>query len=126
MENSITELKHIFCVDDDPHMLNLIHMLLEDIAGVRVHLFTNAYQALDMMRDLIPDLVLLDVMMPEMNGVVAYKRMQDNEKLKNTKVVFVTARNRTSDLEDYKKLGVPTITKPFDPQEFKDLVGMIL
>lgn len=125
MRNKVKE-KNIFCIDDDPNMLRLLQSVLEDMENVKVHQFVNAYSAILAMRDIRPDLVLLDVMMPEMNGVVTYNKIRSDEKLKDVKVVFVTARKRETDMKQYKELGVPAITKPIDLLEFRNLIQVLL
>jgi CheY-like chemotaxis protein len=126
MPSSAALQKQVFCIDDDPEMLKLFEMFLETMGPMQVHSFTDAYTAMDALRSAKPDLILLDVMMPEMNGITAYHQIRAIEKLKTVPVIFVTARTRVNDLAQYKELGVPMLPKPFNFAEFQNVINQVL
>jgi CheY-like chemotaxis protein len=126
MKNTPQTHKKIFSVDDDPEMLTLIAMLLEQEENMQIHQFADALSALNAMRNLRPDLVLLDVAMPEMDGITAYKKIRENEEWRGVKVAFVTGNKSLAFREQYEALGVPFIAKPFDPTAFQNFVRSIL
>jgi len=71
---------------------------------------------LDCVEDYEPDLILLDVMMPEMDGPTTFKNLQLNEKTKNIPVIFMTAKAQVHEVLLFQETGViGVITKPFDP-----------
>lgn len=120
-------IKKIFCIDDDPDMLAMFVMLLECLEEkAEVHCFQDAKSALAEMEHTKPDLVLLDIIMPEMNGIIAYKKILDNPNLHNVRVVFVTGRKSEDDLKQYAAMHVPVITKPVDAQSFLETVHRYL
>lgn len=119
-------IKTIFCIDDEPEILELVDMLINEVVHAETIMFPSAESALEAMKYKSPDLILMDVMMQGMNGVEAFRCIRANPKFKDTPIVFVTARARESDLDEYEKLGAPVITKPFDIYQFKDLINLLL
>jgi DNA-binding response OmpR family regulator len=115
----------IMAVDDEPDILKLIQKILKK-AGHRIICCESGAEALEKFREEKPKLVLLDVMMPEMDGWEVYKRMMKINK--DQKVLFLTAV--TLETEARKKmdeLGVSHyLTKPFDPPELVERVKAVL
>ena len=75
----------------------------------------------------MPDLIMLDVMMPEMDGPTTFMTLQQNPALKGVPVIFMTAKIQTHELEDYLRLGAAgVISKPFDPMILPDEIAKIL
>jgi two-component system alkaline phosphatase synthesis response regulator PhoP len=89
----------ILLADDDKDILELVGFNLEK-EGYEVHTASDGRKALDLARRIIPDLVLLDVMMPEMDGMEACREMREDPKLKNIMIAFLTARG-----EDYSQVA---------------------
>ena len=109
------EKKVILIVDDAPENISLIRILLKDSYKIKVA--TGGEKALDIaFSDISPDLILLDIVMPEMDGYEVCQRLKSNDKTKEIPVIFLTAK---VDVEDEKKgleLGaVDYITKPISP-----------
>jgi len=119
--------KHILCVEDHQEMIALIRIILGrrgfDMKGA-----AGGKEGLRMIREDLPDLVLLDLMMPDMDGWEVYQQMKADEKTRNIPVIIVTAKAQSIDrvlgmhiahVDDY-------ITKPFSPQELLASVEKVL
>lgn len=117
----------IFVVDDEPDVLELIKDLLL-INRYRVWTFTNAKDMIAALREIRPDLILLDIMMPEMNGYELCKYIKTSDKLKGIKICFVSAKSSPEDMTKGKEIGADDfIPKPFDNRtllaKVKSLIG---
>ena len=110
------ELKHIMCVDDESDILEVARMCLEIVGGFRVTCSVGGAAALaDATRDR-PDLILLDVMMPDMNGSETLRLLRTIPQLQSIPVIFMTARVQRPEIASYLKLGAAGfIAKPFEP-----------
>jgi two-component system, sensor histidine kinase and response regulator len=109
--------KHILVVDDNPRNLQLISTLVSD-AGYKVSAVNSGHNALKFLAHKKPDVVLLDVMMPEMNGYDVCKAIKTDETLSDIPVIFLTAKNEAQDIVTGFSLGaVDYITKPFKTEE---------
>ena len=125
----MSDKKKIIVIDDDPHIVTFLTVLLED-NGYAVISAENGKVGLDMTRSERPDMILLDITMPEKSGVKFYREVRDDEDLKKTPVVMVTGVT-----VDFKKFistrrQVPPpdgyITKPVDRQELLDTIARLL
>lgn len=115
---SDTETKHILCIEDEPEMIDLIRLILGrrgfDVVGA-----AGGKEGLEKVRQEPPDLVLLDLMMPDMDGWEVYQQIKADDKTKDVPVIVVTAKAQSID----KVLGLHIakvddyIAKPFSPQE---------
>jgi len=120
-------LKCILCVEDEPEMIDLIRLILGR-RGFEVKGAAGGVEGLKMIRQQPPDLVLLDLMMPDMDGWEVYQQMKADEKTKHIPVIVVTAKAQSID----KVLGLHIakvddyITKPFSPQDLMNSVDKIL
>lgn len=109
-------------VDDDPVILRLIEVNL-DLEGFDVVTANRGEDAIAKAGSTSPDLILLDLMMPEMSGWELAERLQKSEKTARIPIVFLSARTQDEDRRRGEELGVAGyITKPFDPA---DLVATI-
>ena len=109
-------LRRILCVDDERDILDVAQMCLEVVGGYNVTCCEGGQAALRQAAADPPDLILLDVMMPNMNGPETLKALRKSQALKAIPVVFMTARVQTNEVKSYLKLGaVAVIPKPFDP-----------
>jgi CheY-like chemotaxis protein len=110
---------NIIVVDDQPANLKLLEDLLTQ-QGHAVRSFPRGRLALDAMARNTPDLILLDINMPEMNGFEVCKRLKADEKLAAIPVLFLSALNETKDkLNAFRSGGVDYITKPFQLEEVR-------
>jgi two-component system, OmpR family, response regulator len=115
---TVTErtLQHVACVDDDADILQITKFALEEIGGLTVTAFEGPRAALEGMAAAQPDLILMDVMMPEMDGPTALKMLKKQDGVSHIPVVFMTARVQPHELRDYMALGAAgVISKPYDP-----------
>jgi len=104
-------------VDDDPVILRLIEVNL-DLEGFEVETADRGEDAIAKARDSAPDLIILDLMMPEMSGWEIAERLQEDDKTKGIPLVFLSARTQDEDRRRGEELGVAGyVTKPFDPAE---------
>ncbi len=107
----------ILIVDDTQDSLEFLNRILEE-QGYRVRLTTNGHLALKSVAAKLPDLILLDVKMPEMDGYEVCRRLKSNEQSRNVPVVFISAHGETAKkVEGFKAGGVDFITKPFEREE---------
>ncbi len=107
----------ILVVDDQPINVQLLRRKLER-EGIRVVSAYSGSEALELIQQNKPDLILLDVMMPDMDGIEVCERLQANEDLRGIPVIFITARtNKESKLEGLNVGAVDYITKPIDLDE---------
>ncbi len=114
----------ILAVDDEPMITRLVSVNLER-AGYEVNVAHDGYQALDALKqkEPQPDLILLDVTMPYMDGFEMLERIKADPNLKDIPVIMVTARNRDSDIVEGRARGaLRYLTKPINP---KELLGMV-
>jgi two-component system OmpR family response regulator len=119
-------LTRILYVEDDPDIQAIAVMVLETINGFTLETCNGGRDALDKAVAFKPDLILLDVMMPGMDGPETLKGLRNFPELTNTPVVFMTAKVQPQEIAGYLKLGaVGVIAKPFDPmtlaQQLRDI-----
>ncbi|MFK0734771.1 MAG: response regulator [Gloeotrichia echinulata IR180] len=108
--------KRILLIDDNDDLGFLVSTCLEEFGSWKVSIANHAEEGLNLAKAQKPDIILLDVMMPEMNGITLFGLLQSEPKTQAIPVIFMTAKVQNSDLELYNSLGVKgVITKPFDP-----------
>lgn len=109
--------QNILVVDDTPANLRLLTRILAG-SHYKVRPVTDGEQALTAAQSLLPDLILLDIMMPGMTGYEVCRRFKENELTRDIPIIFISALNETIDkLQAFKVGGVDYITKPFQPEE---------
>ena len=119
--------KTIVHIEDEPEMVDLIKLILGR-KGYKVIGATGGREGLDIVREHVPDLVLLDLMMPDIEGWDVYQQIRADESLKHIPVIVVTAKAQNID----KVLGLHIakvndyISKPFSPQELVDSIEKVL
>ena len=119
--------KRILCIEDEPEMIDLIRLILSR-RGFEVFGATGGTEGLAKVRKDLPDLVLLDLMMPDMDGWEVYQQMKADETTRDIPVIVVTAKAQSID----KVLGLHIakvddyIAKPFSPQDLLNSVEKIL
>lgn len=116
----------ILLVDDEPGLREAVQAYLED-SGFTVHVASNATQGWELLQQVSPDLVISDIMMPQVDGYQFLKQMRDDPRFKATPVVFLTARGMTSDrIQGYQAGCDAYLPKPFDPDELVAIVQSLL
>ncbi|GAB4254788.1 MAG: response regulator [Thermoleophilia bacterium] len=119
-------MAHIVVVDDDPDILNIVCMSLEAM-GHEVERATNGREAVDLVRATKPDLVLMDLMMPELNGYEATSALKADEETRHIPVLALTAKAMRGDEEKGRQAGVDGyITKPFRISQVLEVVSTFL
>lgn len=119
--------KMILCIEDEPEMIDLIRVILTR-RGFEIRGANGGKEGIEIIRKEHPDLILLDLMMPEMDGWEVYQQMKADEATKNIPVIVVTARAQSIE----KVLGLHIakvddyIVKPFSPQELLTSVEKVL
>jgi two-component system, OmpR family, response regulator VanR len=111
-------LKTILIVDDEPDVLEVVEMLLIS-EKYRVLKATNGIEALEVVSEETPDLVILDIMMPEMDGVETCKNMRKMDTMRNKPIVMFSAKLSAIDKKESFDAGADGfITKPFNARGF--------
>jgi two-component system, OmpR family, response regulator len=115
------ELKRILLVEDEPDIQVIARLALEAVGGFEVGVCSSGREALATVEGFAPDLVLLDVMMPGMDGPSTLREMRSINM--SVPVVFITAKARAHEVARYKALGaIGVVAKPFDPMELASKV----
>jgi len=108
--------KKILVVDDEDHIREIASVSLELTMGWKVLMAGSGADALGIAPLFQPDAILLDVMMPEMDGRTTFLRLQDDPSTRGIPVIFLTAKVQAADRRRFTELGVRSmIAKPFDP-----------
>jgi len=116
----------VLVVDDDPVILKLLEVNFE-MEGFQVVRAADGAEGLERAREVLPDIVVLDVMMPRMTGYEVAKALREDDQTAHIPIIFVTARAQSSDVERGMELGVEDyVTKPFDPLDLIDRVNNLL
>ena len=111
-------LQRITYVEDDQDIRAIAELALGTLAGYTLDLCENGKEAVETIPAFQPDLVLLDVMMPVMDGMETLKRLKNTPELADIPVIFMTAKAQRHEVQAYKDKGaIDVITKPFDPME---------
>src|SRR5687768_14822240 len=109
-------LQSLLYVDDDDDIREIVELSLSLDGSIRVHSSAGGEQALITMREQRPDLVVLDVMMPGMDGPAMFDRMRADPLLKHIPVIFMTAKADSGEAARFRDMSaIGVIAKPFDP-----------
>ena len=116
----------VLVVDDDPVILKLLEVNFE-MEGFQVVRAADGFEGLERARAVLPDIVVLDVMMPRMTGYEVAKALREGHDTAHIPIIFVTARAQSTDVERGLELGVDDyVTKPFDPLDLVARVNTLL
>ncbi|MGO1234042.1 MAG: response regulator [Marinobacter sp.] len=117
------QINRVLYVEDDPDIRAVAELALVDVGGFEALLCESGQQALERIDDFNPDLVLLDVMMPGMDGPQTLRALQDRPSGLPAPAVFMTARLQPAEVEEYRAMGaIGVIPKPFDPMTLGDQI----
>ena len=120
------ELKKILYVEDEVDIQKVVKMALEMIGGFEVMVCSSGREALEKAPDFTPDLCLLDVMMPGMDGPATLKALREIDSFSDIPFAFLTAKVQGEEIARFKALGaLDVIIKPFDPMTLPDQVKKI-
>ncbi|MBO6934544.1 MAG: response regulator [Deltaproteobacteria bacterium] len=113
----------VLIIDDEEDIRTIATLALEDVGGFEVVTAANCAEGLQAAAKHRPDVILLDVMMPDVNGLVTFDRLQNLPETRETPIIFMTARvqrDEVAELQATDAKGV--IAKPFDPMTLADEV----
>ncbi|MGM5484767.1 MAG: response regulator [Nanobdellota archaeon] len=115
------EKKKILIVDDEPHIVKLMRMTLEK--KFEIHEAYTSHEAMNKVKEVVPDLILLDIMMPGEDGYQISSRLRQSKRFKDTPIIFVSAKNQLDDkMKSIDHGGDDYLTKPFDPNDLEKKV----
>ncbi|MGA1980580.1 MAG: response regulator [Sedimentisphaerales bacterium] len=117
--------KKILVVDDEPDLLKVTLLRLKK-TGYEVFGCANGQEVVDMARQITPDLIILDVYLPVINGDVVAKLLKKDDELKHIPVILISAGTRALDEKAWGSGAVAYLKKPFEPEELVGLVKKVL
>jgi CheY-like chemotaxis protein len=121
-------LKKILYAEDESDIREIAKIALEELGGFEVKYCENGTQVIEIAKSkqFIPDLVLLDVMMPGTNGPTCMQEIRKFPEFENIPVIFMTAKIQESEIANYKSMGaIDVITKPFDPMTLSETLQTV-
>ena len=122
----MNELERIVFVEDDPDITELIDIALNTIGGMSAVGFSSGYMAIKEAAVHAPQILLLDVMMPGIDGPETLKRLRGQSVLKDVPAIFLTAKVHPNEIRHLRELGSDAvIAKPFDPMGLADKLRSI-
>lgn len=114
----------ILICDDEAHIRRLIEQSLEELEdeGIEIFVTSNGEEAISRIEESHPDLIILDVMMPKLNGFDVCQRVKSDERLRTAFVMLLTAKGQEYDRQQGERVGADRyMTKPFDPDELLEV-----
>lgn len=122
----MADLQKILYVEDEPDIRAVAQLALEMVGGFTLKICESGVQALEEGEAFGPDLVLMDVMMPEMTGPMTLERFKTMPGMAKVPVIFMTAKVQPAEIAQFKSMGVvDVIPKPFDPMQLANQVRKI-
>ncbi len=119
--------KRVLLVDDEDDIREVAGMSLETVAGWTILAARSGREGLKIAAEQQPDVILLDVMMPDMDGPSTFHNLQQTESTRAIPVIFLTAKAQMREQRGFRELGAQgVISKPFDPLTLADQVSEIL
>ena len=123
---SVPVLTRILYVEDQPDIQAIAQLALETVGGFTVEICSSGEEAIEKASDFAPDLILLDVMMPGIDGPTTLKALRELKQTSTTPVIFMTGRVQPQEIQRFKELGaLDVIPKPFDPMTLSEQVMAI-
>jgi CheY-like chemotaxis protein len=120
------QLNKICYVEDDEDIQRIVRVSLERVGKMTVEIVTDPLQAISVINAFKPDLVMLDWMMPGMDGPTLFKKMKEDPQTAGLPVVFITAKAQSRDMAELMALGAAgTISKPFSPKDLPEQLRQI-
>lgn len=127
----MADLKTILIIDDEIHIRKLLEQTLEDLEDDDLaEILDSAKDGEEGLNSIIkhkPDIIIMDIMMPKLNGFQVYEIMQEKNISPNTKIIMISAKSQLSDIEKASSLKIEHyITKPFDPDDVLEKTRLML
>ena len=119
----VPPLCRVLLVEDDPDIQAIVGFALRSVGGLSVEVCGSGSEAVARAPGFLPEIVLLDVMMPGMDGWATLRALRSLPQTAKTPIVFMTARGRPHEIEQYRRGGAcDVILKPFEPSELSDML----
>jgi len=119
--------KRILIIDDEHNIRFVVSICLEEFGAWEVLTTESAKEGLILARTEQPDAILLDVMMPEMDGITVFNYLKSDPLTQTVPIIFMTAKVQSSELQELSSLGVAgIISKPFDPYTLIEQITELL
>ncbi|MGH8705822.1 MAG: response regulator [Burkholderiales bacterium] len=119
-------LKRVCYVEDDEDIQRIVRMSLERVGKMTVEIVGDSTRAVEAITAFKPDLVMLDWMMPVMDGPAVFRKLREHPETRDLPVVFMTAKASQRELDELRALGAAgTISKPFSPKDLPDQLRSI-
>lgn len=119
-------MKKILIVDDEPNIVMSLEYTFKK-NNFEVFIARDGQEALDILKNSLPNIIILDVMMPNVDGYNTLEQIKKDERLKDTKVIFLSAKNKEKDIEKGLSLGADLyMTKPFSVKKLVEQVNELL
>lgn len=116
----------ILYAEDEEDIRVIAKIALEDLGGFTVEYCQNGKEVLAVIEKFQPDLLLLDVMMPEMDGPTTLKKIREDQKFIHIPAIFMTAKIQPNEISQYQDMGViDIIAKPFDPMKLAENIQAV-
>jgi CheY-like chemotaxis protein len=117
------QLSRITYVEDEPDIREVAQIALEELGGFTVDMCGSGREALEKAGRFGPDVIILDVMMPDLDGIETFRALRADIRLAGTPIIFMTAKVLLHEIEKYRALGAAgVIPKPFNPLTLSDQV----
>ncbi len=116
----------VLYVEDESSIQTVGLFSLKEVGGLTVEPANSGIEALEKVQTFGPDVILLDVMMPGIDGIATFKALRAEKETTRVPIIFMTAKVQPNEVEDYLKLGaIGVIAKPFDPLTLADQIRRI-
>jgi CheY-like chemotaxis protein len=120
-------LKRVLVVDNEPSIREIAKVCLERLGGWEVLLASSGQECLTQAKTENPDVILMDLMMPNMDGLTTFDKLQEHPSTQKIPVILLTASIQGDDDHRYREMGLAgAIAKPFDPLELSERVALTL
>lgn len=125
-QKTVNEMKKILIVDDEPNIVMALEYTFKK-NNFEVFIARDGHEALDILKKQLPDIIILDVMMPMVDGYATLEQIKKDESLQHCKVIFLSAKNKEKDIETGLSLGANLyVTKPFSIKKLVDQVHELI
>ena len=122
----MSDLKKILYAEDEIDIQSIAQIALESVGGFTLQICSSGKEVLEKINSFHPDMLLLDVMMPEMDGPTTLKEVRKISEFADLPVVFMTAKVQPTEVQELKAMGaLDVISKPFDPMLLSDQIKKI-
>ena len=119
-------MNKILIVDDEKNILLVFKKALQS-TGYQVSTATDGVEALDKASEISPDLILLDIVLPKLNGFMVYEALKEEPKTEDIPVIFISAKSEEEDIRKAEELGAKDyLVKPIKQKELLDTVKSVL